>query len=87
MVCCPLKEGGLGIKSIVEWNKASMVRHIWDIAWKKDSLWVKWCHQYSLRRKSLWGGTWSGETSWTWTKLMKLRQVAYGCMQYKIGNG
>lgn len=56
-VCCPLKEGGLGIKNVVVWNQESMVRHLWDIARKKDSLWVKWCHQYRLMNKSLWEGS------------------------------
>ena len=86
-ICCPHKEGGLGIKDIVVWNKASMVRHIWDLARKKDSLWVKWCHQYRLKNKSLWGGTWSTETSWTWNKLMKLRSEIWDFIKYKVGNG
>lgn len=54
-VCCPKKEGGLGIISIVDWNKVSMMRHLCDIARKKDILWVKWCNVYMLRGISLWG--------------------------------
>lgn len=32
------KEGGLGIKNVYVWNKACMVRHLWDITRKKDSV-------------------------------------------------
>ena len=34
-VCCPKKEGGLGIRSFFYCNKASMIRHLWNIASKK----------------------------------------------------
>lgn len=49
----PKKEGVLGIGSVVVGNKAAMMKYLWDIARKKDSLWVKWCHIYMLRNKSL----------------------------------
>ena len=86
-VCCPKNEGGLGIKSAVTWNKALMVRHLWDLARKKDSLWVKWCHSYMLRGRSMWGVDVQGDVSWTWRKLMKLREVVWMYMKYKIGDG
>ena len=36
-VCSP-KEGNLRIKNVYVWNKACMVRHLWDITRKKDSV-------------------------------------------------
>jgi hypothetical protein len=27
----PKQEGGLGIKRLVEWNRAAMMRHIWSL--------------------------------------------------------
>ena len=86
-VCSPKKEGGLGIRSAVEWNKASMMRHLWDIARKKDSLWVKWRHVYMLKGRSLWGVDCAYNASWTWRKLLKLRNIAIKCIKYKVGNG
>ncbi|XP_062155223.1 uncharacterized protein LOC133863288 [Alnus glutinosa] len=35
-------EGGLGIKRIEVWNKASMLNHIWNLFTKAGSLWVAW---------------------------------------------
>lgn len=73
-VCCRKKEGGLGIRSAVERNKALMMRHKWDIARKKDTLWVKWCHVYMLRGRSMWGSRRASDASWTWRKLMRTRR-------------
>ena len=86
-VCCPKNEGGLGIKCIVTWNKACMMRHLWDVARKKDSLWVKWCHMFMLNGRNLWNMDIHGEVSWTWRKILKLRQIAQSFIKYKIGNG
>lgn len=86
-VCSPKKEGGLGVKNILVWNKAQMIRHLWDLARKKNSLWVKWGHTYMLSGRSLWLVEVHGDVSWTWRKLRKLRSVAWSFMQYKIGNG
>jgi hypothetical protein len=30
-ICVPKKEGGLGLKRIGAWNKAAMLRHIWNL--------------------------------------------------------
>lgn len=39
-VCAPKDEGGLGIKDIEVWNKASISKHLWKIVKNDDSLWV-----------------------------------------------
>ncbi|GJS56143.1 RNA-directed DNA polymerase, eukaryota, reverse transcriptase zinc-binding domain protein, partial [Tanacetum coccineum] len=47
-VCRPKDEGGLGLKSLKVMNHALMVKHLWNIASKKDSLWVKWLNVYGI---------------------------------------
>ena len=49
-VCTPKNEGGLGIKNLNMWNKASIAKLIWVIAKKKDNLWVQWVHGRYLKR-------------------------------------
>nr|GEZ78871.1 reverse transcriptase domain, reverse transcriptase zinc-binding domain protein [Tanacetum cinerariifolium] len=49
VVCLPKKEGGLGLKRLELFNKALMVSHIWNLLVCKESLWVKWIHEYKLR--------------------------------------
>lgn len=43
-VCAPKREGGLGFKLMKDWNRASMLRHLWAISSKAYSLWIKWVH-------------------------------------------
>lgn len=40
----PKKYGGLNIKSSKFWNVASVGKLLWQLASKKDVLWVKWVH-------------------------------------------
>ncbi|RAL47356.1 hypothetical protein DM860_013321 [Cuscuta australis] len=53
-VCRPKKEGGLGIKNLALWNYACNHSLLWDIANKKDVLWVKWIHNKYLKGSSIW---------------------------------
>ncbi|GJV47236.1 RNA-directed DNA polymerase, eukaryota, reverse transcriptase zinc-binding domain protein, partial [Tanacetum coccineum] len=48
-VCRPKDEGGLGLKSLKVMNHALMVKHLWNIVSKKDSLWVKWLNVYRIK--------------------------------------
>ncbi|XP_016578845.1 uncharacterized protein LOC107876434 [Capsicum annuum] len=48
-VCLPKNVGGLNILSIAKWNKAVLTRLCWDIATKKDVLWIKWVHAYYIK--------------------------------------
>ncbi|GKD54771.1 RNA-directed DNA polymerase, eukaryota, reverse transcriptase zinc-binding domain protein [Tanacetum coccineum] len=41
-VCKPKNQGGLGLKDLTIWNHTLLVKHLWNIANKKDTLWVKW---------------------------------------------
>ncbi|XP_058189336.1 uncharacterized protein LOC131306921 [Rhododendron vialii] len=47
-VCTPKKEGCLGFKRLKDWNKASMLRHLWALCKKEDILWL-----FGLRRVGL----------------------------------
>jgi hypothetical protein len=42
MICTPKTEGGLGLKRVEEWNKAAIMRHIWNLFAKTGSFWVAW---------------------------------------------
>ncbi|KAK1318235.1 putative ribonuclease H protein [Acorus calamus] len=41
-ICTPIKEGGLGIKRISDWNLAAMGMRFWELASGHVSLWAKW---------------------------------------------
>ena len=71
-ICLPKDEGGLGIPNIIVANRAYMAKHIWDLASKKDTLWVKWCHTYMIKDKCFWTCNCGQSASWTWRKILKL---------------
>ena len=51
-VCKPKVEGGLGIRSLEEWNTALISKHIWNLISGKNSLWVRWVHVYKLKSRN-----------------------------------
>lgn len=46
-------QGDLGIKSLHIWNKVLLTKHIWNIATKKDTLWVKWVTIVKSKQRSI----------------------------------
>lgn len=86
-VCTPKKEGGLGFKPLKEWNKATMLRHLWAISKKADNLWVRWIHAYVIKHRNLWYMDPPNDSSWTIRKLFKLRSLGQPLIKHRIGNG
>ncbi|XP_022007560.1 uncharacterized protein LOC110906790 [Helianthus annuus] len=72
-VCLPKIEGGLGIRSVVDVNKALISSHAWSIINNRRSLWVSWIHTYKLKGISFWEVKCSSNPSWGWRKILALR--------------
>ncbi|MFS7946370.1 putative RNA-directed DNA polymerase [Helianthus anomalus] len=72
-VCMPKDEGGLGIRSIVDVNKALLTSHIWSLVTNRPSFWVQWIHSYKLKGKSFWEVQCRANVSWGWRKLLSIR--------------
>ncbi|VFQ95598.1 unnamed protein product [Cuscuta campestris] len=53
-ICKAKQAGGLGFRDLVSWNLACNHRLLWDIASKKDILWVKWIHNKYLKKDNIW---------------------------------
>lgn len=53
-ICVPKCEGGLGLKDLKCWNSCLLIKTLWDIDEKKDTLWVQWIHQEFLHSNSIW---------------------------------
>ncbi|XP_010445454.1 PREDICTED: uncharacterized protein LOC104728123 [Camelina sativa] len=87
-VCLPKSEGGLGLRSIAEANKVSVLKLIWRILSASDSLWVDWVQRSLIRRGSFWSmkdNTTSG--SWIWRNLLKYRGLAKQFYKVEVHNG
>jgi hypothetical protein len=52
-VCAPKAHGGLGLISLIEWNRANLAKLLWNINSKADSLWIKWIHSYYIKNDSI----------------------------------
>ncbi|XP_035838846.1 uncharacterized protein LOC118486474 [Helianthus annuus] len=72
-VCLPKTEGGLGIRSVMDVNKALISSHVWSIINNRRSLWVSWIHSYKLKGTSFWEVKCSSNPSWGWRKFLALR--------------
>ncbi|GKA31462.1 RNA-directed DNA polymerase, eukaryota, reverse transcriptase zinc-binding domain protein [Tanacetum coccineum] len=72
-VCRPKNQGGLGLKSLRVMNCALMVKHLWYIASRKESLWVKWLNVYKLKGECLWDMKVRDSFSWNLKQILKLR--------------
>ena len=53
-VCLPKEEGGLALRCIKDLNDSNVMKHVWNLFYKKDSLWVAWVQRFYLRQGSLW---------------------------------
>ncbi|GJY67502.1 hypothetical protein Tco_0469740, partial [Tanacetum coccineum] len=73
-ICLPKCKGGLGLRSLEVFNLALMTTHVWNIISCKESLWVRWIHMYKLRGSMIWDVHPKGDMSWSWRKILQLRE-------------
>lgn len=86
-VCLPKVEGGLGIRKLKDYNKASMLKFIWILFTDKESLWCRWVHSNFLKRRNFWISSQPRCCSWAWKKILQLRNYFRLSFVWKIGNG
>ncbi|XP_021760245.1 uncharacterized protein LOC110725081 [Chenopodium quinoa] len=73
-VCMEKKFGGLGIRDCESWNKAALGKYIWQIAKKKDSLWVKWVHNVYIKNQDWWSYKPKKADGWAWKKICNVKE-------------
>jgi hypothetical protein len=86
-VCYPKREGGLGLKNLEVWNQTSMLRHVWSLFARSSSIWVAWVRENFLKRRSFWSVGIPQSCSWSWRKILKLRDVAKRFLKFEVGSG
>ena len=85
--CCLRKaEGGLGFKELLGWNKCAVYFQIWRVISNSgDSLWLKWVHQYLLKRKAFWTMAVPDKCSWSLRKIFNARESFKQHISYEVG--
>jgi hypothetical protein len=86
-VCLPKQEGGLGLKRVEDWNRAAVVKHIWNLFIQAGSLWVAWVSSELLKGRSFWIVKIPQDCSLGWRKLLKLRSEARRLLSFVVGDG
>ena len=65
-----------------------MARHIWNICQPSTSShWTDWIKLYLTRKRSFWDLSIPNACSWTWRKLLKLRDLIRPLIKFTIGDG
>ena len=75
------------MKSLEVWNQTYMLRHVWSLFARSGSIWVSCVKGNHLKRKSFWSVGIPQSCSWSWRKILKLRDVAKTFLKFKVGNG
>ena len=65
----------MGIRRICDWNSAAIEKYVWDIASKKDNLFVKWVHSVYIPEEDWWEYKPKGEVSWYWKKIVAVKAM------------
>lgn len=84
-VCRPLSAGGLNIIDMTIWNKAAIIKHLWNLANKKDCLWIRWVHGYYIKQRDLETMSSPKTASWVVKKILDRREDLMGT-QLSQGN-
>ena len=64
-----------------------MMRHIWSLFAKAGSLWVAWVKENLLKGKSFWQVSILQICTWSWRKLLMLRDEAKHFISFNVGDG
>ena len=86
-ICTPKDQGGLGLKSLQVWNEVLMIKQLWNIAAKKDSLWVKWVNVEKLKGRNIWEVSCEKNCSSGWKSILNLRDKVRKHIFFKLRNG
>ncbi|KAH0711852.1 hypothetical protein KY289_007811 [Solanum tuberosum] len=52
-LCMPRTAGGLNLIDYHIWNKAAILKVLWAVASKKETLWVQWIHGFYIRDRPI----------------------------------
>ena len=63
------------------------MKHIRNLFYWKDSLWVAWVQRLYLRQGSVWSAKIPSNCSWSWRKILQLRDRVIPFIRHKVCNG
>lgn len=86
-ICKSKDQGGLGLKDLFRWNDLFLIKHVWNLLSKKDTIWVDWVLQNRLKGRNSRADEQCRQASWMWNHLLDLRRDICNHMMIKQGDG
>lgn len=80
---------GLGVKDLYSWNRVCILKLIWLLFFRPDSVWVCWFKEIVLKGSlsNYWLVNTSSTNSWLANKLIKSCDLLFPLIKRKLGNG
>ncbi|KAL9669315.1 hypothetical protein QQ045_006860 [Rhodiola kirilowii] len=70
------------IAQSVDFQLALLLKQVWDLCLKKDSMWIMWMHSYFFNKQNLWELDEKNNHSWVLKNILRLRQDSQNCIQF-----
>lgn len=83
----PKDYGGLAVRDLGIFNEAMILKSLWKLATKTETLWVQLVIAKYIPRSELWHSKRNYNCSVFWRNLMGLREKMLSLIQWKIGDG
>nr|XP_009770603.1 PREDICTED: uncharacterized protein LOC104221275 [Nicotiana sylvestris] len=74
-MCLPISDGGYNLLNIRIWNRAAISKVYWDLAKKKDKMWMKWIHTYYIKSQSIMEMDIPQQASWMVKTIIEARGI------------
>lgn len=58
-----------------DWNIAHLIKLVWNLSGKPDSLWIRWINAYYMKNNDIKTMTVSSSSSWMFKAILKQREV------------
>lgn len=84
-ICLPKAEGGLGLKDMVIYNQACVMRNLWSLFSRSGSLWVAWIERYVIKDRPIQSLEISSSWSWSCRRMFQLRTLFFQFLEVKNG--
>lgn len=71
----PKEEGGLGLRNITYWNKSCIIKLLWMLFFRTESVWVASIHQNVIQDKDFWSMKESQSHTWLFKQILRQREI------------
>lgn len=66
----------MNLISLDEWNRANMAKLLWNLNGKTDIMWIKWIHNYYIKKDQLMTMHMKDNYLWIFKNILKQRDAA-----------